>query len=196
MPMWSSGRACQQYLHIAKFWGYNWWIAVILGFKIGGCGTIRDYDGFKLGCSVLSRRQIGTRRCQRTTKKSRLLPMCWSKFSYILRWSRRLLGDQVQVRPELVRSNQVVNPMRGLWRKESEMEMKSKLFNYTLMWAHGAYWLFLDLNVFKSRGRLLELWLEYIMKVDKDSEIKNGHFCIVGAQASRLIAKDRQLVKN
>ena len=38
--------------------------------------------------------------------------------------SRRSLGDQVQIEPELVRSNQVVNPMRGLWRKESEMKSR------------------------------------------------------------------------
>jgi len=35
-------------------------IAVILGFKSEGCGTIDDYDDFEIGCSVLSRRQIGT----------------------------------------------------------------------------------------------------------------------------------------
>jgi len=43
-----------------KFVGYNWWIAVILDFKIRDCGTIRHYDGFELGCSVLPRRQIET----------------------------------------------------------------------------------------------------------------------------------------
>jgi len=36
------------------------------------------------------------------------------------------LGNQVQVSPELVRPNQVVNPMRGLWRRGSEMKMKSR----------------------------------------------------------------------
>jgi len=37
------------------------------------------------------------------------------------------LGDQVQVGPGLVRPNQVVNLMRGLRRRGSEMEMKSKV---------------------------------------------------------------------
>ena len=37
------------------------------------------------------------------------------------------LDDQVQVGPELVRCNQVVNPLRGLWRRGSEMEMKSRV---------------------------------------------------------------------
>jgi len=32
-------------------------------------------------------------------------------------WIRRSLGDQVQIGLELVQSNQVVNPMRGLWRR-------------------------------------------------------------------------------
>ena len=42
-----------------KFGGYSWWIAVILGLKIGGCGTIRDYDGFELGCSSLPESRLG-----------------------------------------------------------------------------------------------------------------------------------------
>ena len=37
------------------------------------------------------------------------------------------MGNQVQVGSELVRSNQVVNPMRGLWTRGSEMEMKSRV---------------------------------------------------------------------
>ena len=37
------------------------------------------------------------------------------------------MSDQVQVNPKLVRSNQAVNPMRGLWRRESEMEVKSRV---------------------------------------------------------------------
>ena len=40
------------------------------------------------------------------------------------------MGDQVQVGPELIRSNQVVNPIRGLCRRGSEMEMKPSLFNF------------------------------------------------------------------
>ena len=50
---------------------------------------------------------------------------------------RRLLGNKVQVGPELIRPNQVVNPMTGLWRKGSEMEMKSSLFNSAWMRANG-----------------------------------------------------------
>ena len=36
---------CPRCLHVAKFGGYNWWITVILDFKIRGCEIIRDYDG-------------------------------------------------------------------------------------------------------------------------------------------------------
>ena len=42
-------------------------------------------------------------------------------------WSMRLLGDQVQVGPELDRPNQVMNLMRGLWRRGSEIEMESRV---------------------------------------------------------------------
>ena len=31
-------------------------------FESGGCGTIREYDGFELGCLVVPRRKIETRR--------------------------------------------------------------------------------------------------------------------------------------
>jgi len=34
------------------------------------------------------------------------------------------LGNKIQVGPELIRPNQDVNPMRGLWRRGSEIEMK------------------------------------------------------------------------
>jgi len=33
-------------------------------------------------------------------------------------------------------------------KRESEMEMKSTLFNYAWMQAHGAWWLFSDLDLF------------------------------------------------
>jgi len=36
------------------------------------------------------------------------------------------LDDKVQFGPELHRPNQVVNPMRELWRRGSEIEMKSR----------------------------------------------------------------------
>jgi len=64
---------------------------------------------------------------------------------------KETLGDKVQVGPELIRSNQAVNPMRGLWRRGSEMEMKSSLFKCVLMRAHETWWLFSDLDVFESR---------------------------------------------
>ena len=37
-------------------------VIVILSFKSRGYGTIKDYDGFEFRCSVLPRKQIGTRR--------------------------------------------------------------------------------------------------------------------------------------
>jgi len=46
------------------------------------------------------------------------------------------------------------------------MEMKLNLFNCAWMRAHGTWWLFSDLDVYKSRGRFLGLWPEYVVKVD------------------------------
>ena len=54
--------------------------------------------------------------------------------------------------PELVRSNQVVNPMRGLWRRGSEMEMKSRIVQLCIDVSTWSWWLFSDLDVFKSMG--------------------------------------------
>jgi len=76
------------------------------------------------------------------------------------------LGNKVQLRAELIRPNQDVNPMRGLWRRGSEIEMKSSLFNCTWMRVHEIWWLFSDLDVFKLRERLLGLWHKYVVKVD------------------------------
>ena len=42
----------------------------------------------------------------------------------------------------------------------------------------------------------LRLWLEYTVKVDEASEIKNGYVCTVGAHASRLMVKGSWLIKN
>jgi len=84
----------------------------------------------------------------------------------------RSLGDQVQVGPKLVRSNQVVNPMRGYEEEKVRRRWSQEFFNCTLMWAHGIWWLFSDLNVFKSRGRLLWLWLEYVVKIDEAPEVE------------------------
>ena len=63
------------------------------------------------------------------------------------------MGNKVQIGPELIQPNQVVNPTRGLWRGGSEIEMKLSLFNCAWMGAHGTWWLFSNLDIFKSRGK-------------------------------------------
>ena len=83
------------------------------------------------------------------------------------------MGDQVQLEPELIQSNQVVNPMRDYREKRERWRLSQELFNCALMRAHGTWWLFSNLDVFKSRGGLLGLCLEYAGKVDEDLEIKN-----------------------
>ena len=67
------------------------------------------------------------------------------------------MGNKLPVGHELIRPNLVVNPMRGLWRRGSEMGMESSLFNCAWMRAHEAWWLVSDLDVFKSKWRLLGL---------------------------------------
>jgi len=42
------------------------------------------------------------------------------------------MGDQVRVGPKLIRPNQVVNPMRRLWRRWSEIEIKLRLVQLCL----------------------------------------------------------------
>jgi len=42
-----------------KFESYSWWIAVIIGFKSGSCGTIRDYDGFEFGFQLYLEERLG-----------------------------------------------------------------------------------------------------------------------------------------
>ena len=64
-PMWSFKPTCQQCVYVAKLRSYSWWIAVIVDFESGSCKTIRDYDDFEIGCSVVPRREIGTRRATR-----------------------------------------------------------------------------------------------------------------------------------
>ena len=56
---------CVGNVYVAEFGGYSWWIAVILDFKSDGCGTIGDYDGFELRCSIVPQREIETRRATR-----------------------------------------------------------------------------------------------------------------------------------
>ena len=83
------------------------------------------------------------------------------------------MDDKVQVRPELVRPNQVVNPMRGL-RRRSEMEMKSSFIQLYVDASTRSIWLFSDLNVFESRERLLG-FVTGIRREGKRNFRKNGH---------------------
>jgi len=65
------------------------------------------------------------------------------------------LGDQVQVRPELIRSNQVVNLMRGLWRRENEIEIKSKFVRLCVDVSTWSMVAILELRRIRVKGRLL-----------------------------------------
>ena len=40
-------------------YSYSWWIAVILGFKSGGCGTIIDYDGSSSDVQLYPKERLG-----------------------------------------------------------------------------------------------------------------------------------------
>ena len=65
------------------------------------------------------------------------------------------MDDKVLVGPELIRPNQVVNPMGRLWRSGSEMEMKSSFVQLHVDASICGMVLFSDLDIFESRGRLL-----------------------------------------
>jgi hypothetical protein len=93
--------------------------------------------------------------------------MFGSKFSYILFGSRISLGDQVQVRHELIRSNKVVNHLNGLRRKGRELVVEMKLV--VIRVPHWSEHMEKDVKImvvlstrsdliaFKSRGRLLRI---------------------------------------
>ena len=66
------------------------------------------------------------------------------------------MDDKVRVEPKLIRHNEVVNPMRELWRRGSEMEMKSRFVQLCWMRAHRAWWLFSDLNV-RVKGEIVRI---------------------------------------
>ena len=82
------------------------------------------------------------------------------------------MGNQVQVGPELVRSNQVINPVMGLWRRASEMEMKSRVVQLGIDVSTWSMVLFSDLDVFKSRG-IIRIVSGIVVQVEEASEIKN-----------------------
>jgi len=58
-PMDVSSRTCRQCVYVAKFGGYSWWITVILGFKSGGCETIRDYNGSSSDVQLYPKGRLG-----------------------------------------------------------------------------------------------------------------------------------------
>jgi len=82
------------------------------------------------------------------------------------------LGDQVQVRPKLVRSNQVVNPMKRLWRRGSEMEMKSRVVQLYIDVSTRNMMAILRLGCIQVNGEIIRIVTQYIVKKDKASEVK------------------------
>ena len=65
------------------------------------------------------------------------------------------MGDKVQVQSELIRPNQVVNPMRGLWRRGSKMEMKSRFVQLCMNASTWSMVAILRLERIRVKGRLL-----------------------------------------
>ena len=65
------------------------------------------------------------------------------------------MGDKVQVGPELIRPNQVVNPMRGLWRRGSEMEMKSGLIQLGMDVSTWSMMAILELERIRVNGEIV-----------------------------------------
>ena len=67
------------------------------------------------------------------------------------------MGDKVQVGPELIRSNQVVNLMRGLWRRESEMEMKSRVIHLCIDVSTWSMVAILELGRIRVKGEIVRI---------------------------------------
>ena len=70
--------------------------------------------------------------------------------------------------------------MRGLWRKESEMVIKSRFVKLCIDVSTWSMVLFSDLDVFKSRG-IIRIVSGIVVQVEEASEIKNTQVCTVGA---------------
>ena len=65
------------------------------------------------------------------------------------------MGDKVQIGPELIRPNQIINSMRGLWRSRSEMEMKSRFIQLCMDASTWSMVAILGLGRIQVKGRLL-----------------------------------------
>ena len=81
------------------------------------------------------------------------------------------------------------------------MEMKSSFVQLCMDAAHGVWWLFLNLDVFESKGRLLEFVTRNIVKADKSSEVKEqtctkscAFYLLTNAGYSRLFTWISRLI--
>ena len=67
------------------------------------------------------------------------------------------MGDQVHDRPELVRPNQVMNPMRVLWRRRSEMKMKSRVVQLCIYVSTWSMVVILRLGCIRVKGEIVRI---------------------------------------
>ena len=96
-----------------KFSGYSWLIVVIIGFKISGCGTIGDYYDFELGRSVLPEGRLGLGGAA-YNKEFQIVTPVLEQILINPAWIKEIIGWLSSSRAKLIRSNQVVNPIREL----------------------------------------------------------------------------------
>ena len=61
------------------------------------------------------------------------------------------------IRPELVRPNQVVNPVTGLWRRGSEMEMKSRVVQLCIDVSTRSMVAILELGRIQVKGEIVRI---------------------------------------
>ena len=68
-----------------------------------------------------------------------------------------MLGDQLQDEPEFIRSNQIMNPMRELWRRWSEMEMKLKVVQLCIDMSIWSLVAILELGRIPIKGEIVRI---------------------------------------
>ena len=131
----------------------------------------RDYDGFELGCSIVPQRGLRLGAQQGSL----------DRYSYGEANSHKSCVDQgdhwvikFRLGLNLFDLIKLWTPWRGYGKEGVRWRWNQVLFNCAWMRAHEAWWLFSDLDVFESRGRLLEFVTRIRREGRRNFRSKNG----------------------
>ena len=86
--------------------------------------------------------------------------------------------------------------MKGLWRRESEMEMKLKVIQLCIdvsIWSMVAI---LGLECIQVKGEIIRIMTGIYREGRQGFRVKNEQLCVIVTQASRLMTKGSRLMKN